>query len=330
MTTSKQLLIIGTGSAGKRHARNLRELNSQISCFDPRADRLDEATTEGTLAGRFTDFDAAIADRVWDGVVIASPPNFHVDQILKVLERCSCPVFSEKPLSTDATSAERLEPHAHRILLGYTYRWWPPLSVYRSQLNDGVIGTIRNLRFVMSAHLADWHPWEAYQDFFMAKRELGGGALLDESHFIDLMLWFLGTPTSVFAQVDTISDLEIDADDNVDILISYASGTRVNLHLDLIGRPHERSITAVGELGTLVYSYEENTISVGRSGEQAWDRQSFECERNDMFMSAAREFVELIDAPDRDKTCTVIDGIAALKIVDACRESSTSGRRIKF
>ncbi len=330
MTASKQLLIVGTGSAGKRHARNLRDLDCQVSCFDPRADRLDEAATEGSLAGRFTDLDAAIADRAWNGVVIASPPNFHVDQILKVLEQCSCPILSEKPLSIDARSAARLEPHAHRILLGYTYRWWPPLSVYRRQLNDGVIGAIRNLRFVMSAHLADWHPWEAYQDFFMAKRELGGGALLDESHFIDLMLWFLGTPTSVFAQVDTISDLEIDADDNVDILISYASGIRVNLHLDLIGRPHERSITTVGELGTLVYSYEDNEIRTGRNGEQVWDRQTFECERNDMFIGAAREFIELIDTPDRDKTCTVIDGIAALKIVDACRESSATGRRIKL
>ena len=50
----------------------------------------------------------------------------------------------------------------------------------------------------------------------------------------------------------------------------------------------------------------------------------------EILLRAAREFVELIEAPDRDKTCTVIDGIAALKVVDACRESSSSGRRIEF
>ena len=54
------------------------------------------------------------------------------------------------------------------------------------------VGGLRHARFVMSAHLADWHPWERYQDFFMASRDQGGGALLDESHFIDLMLWFFG------------------------------------------------------------------------------------------------------------------------------------------
>jgi predicted dehydrogenase len=49
----------------------------------------------------------------------------------------------------------------------------------------------------MSAHLADWHPWERYQDFFMAQAALGGGALLDESHFLDLMLWSLAVFSAV-------------------------------------------------------------------------------------------------------------------------------------
>ena len=28
----------------------------------------------------------------------------------------------------------------------------------------------------MAAHLADWHPWEAYQDWFMVDAAQGGGA----------------------------------------------------------------------------------------------------------------------------------------------------------
>ena len=73
----------------------------------------------------------------------------------------------------------------------------------------------------MSAHLADWHPWEQYQDFFMAKKNLGGGALLDESHWIDLMVWFFGLPQSIIGKVEKISDLDIETDDNVDFLSLY-------------------------------------------------------------------------------------------------------------
>jgi predicted dehydrogenase len=260
--------------------------------------------------------------------VVASPPSFHVDQILRIADVQQCPILSEKPLSIDAASAARLAPLGDRILLGYTYRWWPPLRDYRAQLRDGRIGALRNMRFVMSAHLADWHPWEAYQDFFMAKRALGGGALLDESHFIDLMLWMLGSPQAVFAWVDKISDLDIDADDNVEILVRYEGGPRVNLHLDLVGRPHERSISAVGEKGTLVYSYEENAILYADTAEKSWDAQCYDCERNDMFVGVARDFLAMIDAELEAKPCTVEDGVAALKVVDACRESSASGRQI--
>jgi len=328
MSSQAQILIVGSGSAGQRHGKNLVELGCSSSYFDPRSDRLEQATADNSAADGFTDLGKALGDRAWDGVVVASPPNFHVEQILQILQAQACPVLSEKPLSTDASSAARLLEHSARILLGYTYRWWPPLAEYRRRLQAGDIGKLRNMRFVMSAHLADWHPWEPYQDFFMAHKGLGGGALLDESHFIDLMLWFLGWPDSVCAQVDKISDLEIDSDDNVDILVRYASGERVNLHLDLIGRPHERSITAVGENGSLVYSYEDNTILHGTQGEKLWDRQPFEGERNDMFMGVARDYLDLINGRLLDRRCGVEDGVAALKIVDACRLSTAQGRSV--
>ena len=186
------------------------------------------------------------------------------------------------------------------------------------------------MRFVMSAHLADWHPWEPYQDFFMSQKNKGGGALLDESHFIDLMLWMGIEVESVSAFVDKITDLDMDADDNVDIIIRSPNGARANLHLDLIGRPHERSITAVGEKGTLIYSYERNEILKGDTGESKWETRTFEGERNDMFMGVAREYLQLIQGSLGDKSCTVEDGIAALKVVDACRESSASGKHISI
>jgi len=328
MNSKRHILVLGAGSAGKRHARNFRELGCQVSVFDPRQDRVDEAADEGPLTKGSTNLDEALGAAEYDGFVIASPPTFHVDQILAIRDRTTNWILSEKPLSFTAEEASRLEGQPN-ILLGYTYRWWPPLARYRERLLGGEIGEVKHMRFIMSAHLADWHPWEPYQEFFMANKEQGGGALLDESHFIDLMLWFLGDPQKVYAQVEKISSLEISADDNVDIIVSYESGTRVNLHLDLIGRPHERSISAMGEGGTLLYSYEENTIRFCNEGPANWQVETFDCERNDMFMGAAREFLGQIDeSGDPLLTCTVEDGIAALEIVDACRKSSETGQAV--
>lgn len=325
------ILILGAGSAGRRHGRNLRGLGAVVGVFDPRADRVGEFRSEGPDCGIFTDLDAALDARVWDGCVVASPPNFHVPQILRFAAASpDRPIFCEKPLSTDTASCEALGPAAGRVLLGYTYRWWEPVVEFRRRVRGGVIGPVRHVRFVMSAHLADWHPWESYKDFFMSRPEQGGGALLDESHFIDLALWMFGPAASVYAQVEHVSSLEMEADDHVDILLTTKEGVRVNLHLDLVGRPHERSITAVGENGTLAYTYEDNTLRWSAAAEKKWEETRFACERNDMFLAAAREYLDWLRTPSHRPGCTVADGVAALRVVDACRESSQTGRKVRL
>ena len=323
------LLVIGLGSAGKRHARNLRALGCTVSGFDPRTDRQEEAATEGPLESTFSDLNEALAATVYDGFVIASPPSFHVDQIIAAGATGRW-ILCEKPLSIDAASCRRLQAAGAKVLLGYTYRWWPPVAEFRRRLQSGEIGAVRHIRFVMSAHLADWHPWERYQDFFMANKEQGGGALLDESHFLDLLLWISGKPQSVMASVDKISDLDISADDNVDVIASFSNGMKANLHFDLIGRPHQRHIIAVGETGTLMWSYEENAVKLSRTGELKWEDQVFTCERNEMFIGAAIELLDLIRGIRNAPSCSLEDGIAALEVVDACRQSSAGGKSIRL
>ncbi len=85
-----------------------------------------------------------------------------------------------------------------------------------------------------------------------------------------------------------MSDLEIDADDNVDLLATYPGGLRVSMHLDLFGRPHEKFIRFVGEGGTMLWSAEPNRLVVGR-GARASRTIDFDCERNDMFVALARD-----------------------------------------
>jgi len=54
MNSQTQKRVVGSGSAGQRHGKNLCELGCGISYFDPRADRLKEATADDTAAGRLT------------------------------------------------------------------------------------------------------------------------------------------------------------------------------------------------------------------------------------------------------------------------------------
>jgi predicted dehydrogenase len=327
------ILIVGSGSVGRRHARNLAALGCRISCMDPRQDRREELAGETPVAGAHASMGEALNRAPVDGVVIGSPTAFHVEQSMAALE-AGLPVLLEKPVAIGLSEAEALgrtvaksANGAERLLMGYTWRWWPPLARVRQLLADGAIGRLLHVHFHMSAHLADWHPWERYQDFFMASRALGGGALLDESHWIDLMLWLVGRPNWVIGEVGRISGLEIETDDNVDILAGFANGLRVSLHLDLYGRPHEKSIRFTGSEGTLLWSDDPNRIAIGRGSAKEWHEESFANERNDMFVAVAKEFLDVISgAPPR--TCTIEDGVEAMRVIEAVRRSSAQGRRV--
>jgi predicted dehydrogenase len=327
------ILVLGTGSVGRRHAKNFQALNCDISCMDPREDRLDEAAKEGVLQFRFSDLGTALEKaNQFTGVVVCSPPAYHVDQALACLDK-GLPVLLEKPVSPDAESCRKLSKRLEmggRLLLGYTYRWWKPLRRLKQLIESDAVGNLRHARFVMSAHLEDWHPWERYQDFFMASQDLGGGALLDESHFIDLMLWFFGSPERLFARVEKISDLDITTDDYVEIFAAYPRGFRSTIHLDLFGRPHEKTITVVGEKGTVQCLFSPDEVRIANTPSAEWMREPFVVERNDMFLDVAKEFLQLIQEESIPLSCTILDGLKTLNVVEACRESQQLGQEVSL
>ena len=322
----RHILVLGAGSVGKRHLNNFAELGCVLSAMDPREDRLNEASKEVNLEMSFSNLEDALESvHSFDGVVIGSPPKYHVQQCVEFAKK-GIPMLLEKPVSPTLQEALKLDKVFRglsftKLLLGYTYRWWPPLSRFYDYLKSGKVGKLLYGKFVMSAHLADWHPWEPYKDFFMASKDLGGGALLDESHFIDLMIRFFGMPTSLFAKVEKLSSLEIETDDNVEMIAIYDDGLRVSIHLDLYTRPHERYIAVTGEKGTLRWSFDPNTVSYSNEMNHEWEIEEFNYERNDMFVKVAEEFIRLLDGHS-ELTCTLNDGINALSIVEACRESS--------
>jgi predicted dehydrogenase len=320
------ILVVGFGSAGRRHAQNLARRGATISVVDTRPDRLDPP--EGlSIRTQHASIAEAVAAGRFDGAVVATPTAFHVDQT-DALIAAGCRVLLEKPVALDFASARRLRDLEAKsgkpILVGYTWRWWAALRELRARLHSGAIGRPLRAELIMASHLEDWHPWEPLSDFFMSKAALGGGALLDESHWIDQMLWLFGMPGEIAGQVERISSLPIDSDDHVELQAFYPDGLRVRVHLDLYTRPTERSIRIFGDRGALQWSFEGNAIAQCHSPDQAWEKKSFSGERNDMFDAVAAEFLNVCRAGTRP-SCGLVEGLAALRVVDVARESQRRG-----
>jgi len=60
-----------------------------------------------------------------------------------------------------------------------------------------------------------------------------------------------------------------------------------------------------------------------------WQTEDFSCDRNDMFVAVAEEFLSIIGG-HAQPTCTIEDGVRVLKLIEAARTSSSEEKMIEL
>ena len=87
----------------------------------------------------------------------------------------------------------------------------------------------------------------------------GGGVLLNQSvHFIDLLQWLGGMPTTVLGMASTLAH-EIEVEDSASALLEYESGGHGMVHCDTVQFPSQERVELWGERGGLVLRNDELT-----------------------------------------------------------------------
>ena len=349
------ILIVGAGSIGKRHLANLASLGvREAAVADPREDRLKEAQERLRSAGAGpvkltllrSDREAYDRRLPLKGTVIATPPRQHPEAIRNALQ-AGCPIFCEKPLACDDEDWESLTglvEQAERkklfTLVAYNYRFNAQLRQLRKILSENAVGRILSVRGTFSENLREWHPWEGL-NFYMSSRRQGGGALLDESHLIDLCRWLFGEISEVTGYNGTVSSLGqepgFDVDDLVEIGVRFESGAVGSLHMDLFGKYHQKRLEVIGEEGTLFWNFDNTDLE--SNGIQLWKgkRVTLTPEttrrvpeqviptdgraRNEMYREEMAYFLEAVKAGrgQREDVPDLRDGWRTMQVVRAAR-----------
>jgi predicted dehydrogenase len=294
--TDHSALLVGAGSIGQRHARNLRVLGvRRLAIWDPEPGRA--AQLAGELAARAVgSFEEGLADGP-SCVFVCSPPSFHVGQALAAV-RAGTHVFIEKPLGDSLDGVDELAREAaagRRIVqVGYNLRFLPAIRALRRFCDEDAIGRVLWLRAEFGQYLPDWRPRDDYRRTYSARRALGGGIILDASHEIDYVLWLLGRPVVVKSLVGTVSRLELDVEDCATILLRFASGAQADLHLDCVQRAYSRSCKIVGESGTLEWAF-SGPVRWFRADARAWREIDCASEFAQAYVDETVHFFECID-----------------------------------
>ena len=328
-----RVAVVGCGSIGGRHARNLRTLGvAHVALCDLDASRAARLAGELDDALVSVDLEALLTRHRPHAVLVCTPPSSHLAVATRALE-AGAHVFCEKPLAPALAGVDqllaRVAARNRFLMLGMCYRFHGGLRRLRERVLRVDVGRVLGAQLWGGHWLPDWHPWADYRREYSARRALGGGVLLDSIHAFDTARWLFGEPVEVVGMLGRVSDLEIDTEDVASAILRLPGGVLVEVHVDYLQRHAQSRIEVIGSEGTLEWDFHRQSIRCRRAGETAWVEEAVPVEVNAMYVAELREFLDGVTAGRRPSPDGA-EGRMTLALAAAVRESAESGRLIEL
>lgn len=318
-------LVVGTGSIGRRHASNLREMGCDVIGVDINAESCQKAASYCTKT--FSSLD----DGLREEPQIAFICTFSHDH-LKSAYQCAemgCHLFIEKPLSTSLVGIDQLvqltKARGLVTMVGCNMRFHPAISIIQEILrnNPSFSNPLwADLEFGYFLPFAK----ENYSASYMARRSLGGNLIFDDIHELDYAVWYLGTPERVLCTRRTLSGLDIDTEDCVDMLVHFVSGAHCRIHMDYLQHGYSRRCKVVSSKGTVCWDF-----AYGKLGQitidnptWSWTELPLEIGYNQMYTDEVRYFLKKCEK-EQQTFNTIEHAVIPLKLAVAAETSCSTG-----
>lgn len=334
-----KILMIGLGSIGQRHVRNIRRVyGNDVEIIAYRVRRLQQ-TFSDTMQIRdgvnlekehvitsYADLDEALATKP-DVVFVTNITSKHMECALKAAN-AGCDIFLEKPVCDSMDGVEELQRLVNEkklvLFMGYQNRYHECVKKLREYLDKDVVGKLISVDASFCERLVTMHTYEDYSTTYMARKEMGGGPILNlQIHDIDILTWIFGEPVegSINAIVGTHSNLKIDVEDHA--VISYIANYKgnevtVTTKSDFFQYPPVHRIVVVGEKGRIELDFNKAEVVLYESDGKPQVTTYPDFQRNDMFIEELKDFMECVKTRGVSKM-PLEDGIKGLKVALAAK-----------
>ena len=288
---TKTIGVIGLGSIGMRHAKNLLAMGHTVYGQD--TNKLAVAHLQ-ELGGDhvIVDFKTKEMPRL-DGIVVASPTKFHLFHWANT----EGPVFIEKPIAqiedVGVVQDELVAREGEITMVGNNLRFHACVKKAKEWLTEGLIGKPLWASFTVAQHNAK------YTDPVV---------LNWLSHECDLALYLLGPATVTAASI---------RDDIADVCLLHEYNVPSTLHGDYLTRPFRRGFVIAGETGILQANLEARWATIHDHDNRlihstlASEAGSYDEE----YREEMRHFISMIDGVPSGVAATGQDGLAALELI---------------
>jgi predicted dehydrogenase len=328
-----RILIIGSGSIGRRHLRLARKLFPSALIAILKHNISSNNANEANHVFYNLDDSLAFSPQI---AVIAGPATFHLSDAIR-LAKAGIHLLIEKPLSVNKKGVQDLLDICKKmnvvLLVGYNLRFLDSLRKFKSLLDKKIIGNLWSVRCEVGQYLPYWRPESDYKKSVSASQNLGGGVLLELSHEIDYLCWIFGKVNWVQAILSHQSNLEVDVEDTAHLIIGFVSNNSnkqliASLNLDFIRHDSVRNCVVIGEFGTLRWDGISETIDLWLADKKVWHvLYSKKTIPDESYISEWKNFICSIKNHDKPYVSGE-EGLEVLRIIDAARLSSETRRQV--
>lgn len=353
--------LIGTGNIGQMHLLGITALreaglvNVDVTALcDIDSDSLQRAAELYEVPQTYGDYNDLVSDENVDMVYVCTPTSKHID-IVKAAAKANKDVFCEKPLAHSSPQAQELfavvKSEEIKAGVGLVLRFDPFLLYAKNLIETMDMGR------PMLAHIRDDQHFPVDYGFYTQWRGdrsvAGGGTLIEHSiHDIDLLRWFFGDITSVYAKVGFFSEREVE--DHASLMMTHKNGLVSTLDSvwHQVDRQNERMLEFFFEKGYICINLEtenrwleyqlKDVVPVRvdvQSANQALletlgihsknlDTEAVNAITNvgtERFSALSYSFIKSIQS-DKEPSPSFLDAIEAHRVVDAAYESANKNR----
>lgn len=225
-----------------------------VSGWDHDAQRLAKAASDYGVRG-YSNVDALLSGSDVQAVVIGAETSMHAE----LVERAAAAgkmIVLQKPMALTMKEADRIVNAVKKYGVPFTMAWQMRVDPQNLKIKELIqSGELGKVFMVRRRHGLGTHLWAGFADTWHANPELNRDIWADDSsHAIDFILWLLGVPESVTAEMMSLYDPRVPTDNGV-ALFRYPDGPLAEVCCSFTCPAAESTTEVVAEKGSIIQNY---------------------------------------------------------------------------
>ena len=258
-----KILVVGTGSIGTRHIRNLLSLgHKNVAVSDPDEKKLKLISELGNFP-LYKNLKIALKSEKPDIVFVCNPTHLHVPTASAALD-AGAHIFIEKPLSHNLKGVDALikksEAKKRIAMVACNWRFHSGFKKLKRILDGRKYGKSIVVRAFGGYYLPTARKNTNYKKVYAAGTK-GGGIIIDSgAHAVDYLENFFGKTKRVVALKRTAHVLDIKSEEAAVMALEHDSGVISAMVSDYVSKKSSGTMEVVTENGLLTFNITNNAI----------------------------------------------------------------------